>query len=1141
MIRAYWFRSGDGQRERVRPEGRPRRNPASRSLNGHRCHAPLFFALPTVLLVAALSFGLPRQSAARERDASSLSSTQSLKPGVETRFRLPAHKSTALSFRLALGQYTNLSIEQLDGLLQATLTDPSGNARPPVVLDAGRTSVIRLPIIANQGGTYSVSIACRVPLRGVCSGAISISTSRRVTVREREMARARRLLARAEWSRKKGDRRSWPEAIREYDEAIQVAKSLRDQDLLRAAVTGKARILIYELNNYKAGLEAAERAVAISPATGDRAGQALAWKTLAGAQYFAGDYSASIEAGNRALNLYRSTADEYWQGIVLGNLAYKYKETGETDEGLQAASSALKIARAIGDGYGIDFDLETAAALHLERGELQAAFEFYHEALDALHKQPYPYEAGAVWNGLGQLDIELDDSARARDALDKALEFSVKAHDTSGELLVLNNLGNLFLRQHDPAKALSYFRLGVERAQSLGLGPEQSFLLTGLGRAYAYTKQRDKALVSYQHGIALARKISQRNSEALAWQGLGDVEAKSGNRAAAAHAYKESYQFWQGEQNRGRMAVALASVARLDYQDGDLSPALSQIESALGLIESSRATLASRELRTSYFASSYDYYELAVAILERLNRLHPHRGYDVQAYDMAERARARTLLDTLERAHAARSAGVPAELAIRLQRIREQLDAAYARLADVNGSAPGTPRGMEQLNKRIEDLLRQSDDIEAQMRTSSARYDALAHGKPAQLAQVEAQLGAQAALLEYWVGKSDSYLWIVRSHSLLSFTLPRASKLRSKVDRFREALLARDQHPDGEGLIARHARVAAADARCEREAFALGQLLLGPALNLDGVHTLVIVPSGPLWLLPFAALRLPAQGSNTRAGSGHAEYAVARFRIVEEPSASVLLSLVERRHPGKRPLGVAIFADPVYNISDPRLQGHVLLAKDDSNSAPWTTATAWDSAAGMERLPRLAGSRTEALDIARLAGSKHFALYTGFAARPEAVRATDWSRYTIAHFATHAIVNADHPAFSGIVLSMVNRRGHREDGVLWLSNIYSLHMPVSLVVLSGCRTATGQPIPGEGIAGLSRAFFFAGAGRVVGSLWSIEDQQTSALMRNFYYGLLKSHLTAAESLRAAQLKMARTVRWRAPYFWAGFVLQGLPD
>ncbi|MGH9448777.1 MAG: hypothetical protein ACRD3O_24130, partial [Terriglobia bacterium] len=351
----------------------------------------------------------------------------------------------AYSFGLERGQYALISVEQSKGLLQAALVDPDRTKQTPVTLDEGKTSIIRLPVIAVQGGAYSIDVACRVPLRGMCGGTISISAPRPVSAEDRELAQARSLLARAEESRREGNRNTWPEALREYNQVIRAVKLLHRPELLRAALTGKARLLLFDLNHYQGAAATAALAAEVSSATGDLAGQALAWKTLGSARYYLGDYPGSRDAGKRALALYRSTGDEYWQGIVLGNLAYQDKETGDTDEGLVEASSALKIAQAIGDGYGIDFDLETLATLHLERGEMESAFEFYQRALDALQKQPYPDEADAVWNGLGELYTQLHDAGRAREALQNALYFSAKAHDTAGELEIVSNLGDLSL------------------------------------------------------------------------------------------------------------------------------------------------------------------------------------------------------------------------------------------------------------------------------------------------------------------------------------------------------------------------------------------------------------------------------------------------------------------------------------------------------------------------------------------------------------------------------------------------------------------------------------------------------------------------------------------------------------------------
>ena len=99
-------------------------------------------------------------------------------------------------------------------------------------------------------------------------------------------------------------------------------------------------------------------------------------------------------------------------------------------------------------------------------------------------------------------------------------------------------------------------------------------------------------------------------------------------------------------------------------------------------------------------------------------------------------------------------------------------------------------------------------------------------------------------------------------------------------------------------------------------------------------------------------------------------------------------------------------------------------------------------------------------------------------------------------------------------------------------------MDADLVVLSACRTALGKEIKGEGLVGLTRAFMYAGAPRVVASLWQVNDHATAELMTHFYQGILQQKLSPAAALRAAQRALSRDPRWREPYLWAGFVLQG---
>jgi CHAT domain-containing protein len=161
-----------------------------------------------------------------------------------------------------------------------------------------------------------------------------------------------------------------------------------------------------------------------------------------------------------------------------------------------------------------------------------------------------------------------------------------------------------------------------------------------------------------------------------------------------------------------------------------------------------------------------------------------------------------------------------------------------------------------------------------------------------------------------------------------------------------------------------------------------------------------------------------------------------------------------------------------------------------------------------------------------------------FAANRETARSSELGQYQIVHFATHSLINNKHPELSGIVLSLVDESGQPQDGFLRLHEIYNLKLGADLVVLSACQTALGKDIRGEGLIGLTRGFMYAGAPRVVATLWKVSDAATAEFMGRFYQNMLGKRLSPAAALRAAQLSMRQEKQWAAPYYWAGFVLQG---
>jgi CHAT domain-containing protein len=189
------------------------------------------------------------------------------------------------------------------------------------------------------------------------------------------------------------------------------------------------------------------------------------------------------------------------------------------------------------------------------------------------------------------------------------------------------------------------------------------------------------------------------------------------------------------------------------------------------------------------------------------------------------------------------------------------------------------------------------------------------------------------------------------------------------------------------------------------------------------------------------------------------------------------------------------------------------------------------------RFDRLRATRREAEGIVTLAREKSLKA-VDFQANRATATSAELSQYRLLHFATHGLLNSQHPELSGVVLSLVDEQGRPQDGFLRLHEIYNLKLGADLVVLSACQTALGKEIKGEGLVRLTRGFMYAGVPRVVASLWRVPDKATAELMKRFYQGMLREGLTPAAALRAAQVSLWKERRWRQPYYWAAFVLQG---
>ena len=306
--------------------------------------------------------------------------------------------------------------------------------------------------------------------------------------------------------------------------------------------------------------------------------------------------------------------------------------------------------------------------------------------------------------------------------------------------------------------------------------------------------------------------------------------------------------------------------------------------------------------------------------------------------------------------------------------------------------------------------------------------------------------------------------------------------------------------------------------------------MLGPVAAELKDKRLLIVSDGVLQFIPFAGLPDPVATDSRPLVIDH--------EVVITPSASVVALLRQETANRKpAPQALAVFADPVFSNDDPRVSiaqlAHSKPAEKDSAADVSRSMTE----SGLTSLRRLRFSRQEADEIARLANDAKLEA-VDFEANRKLATSAELSQYRVVHFATHGLINNQHPELSGIVLSLVDEKGQPQNGFLRLYDLYNLKLSADLVVLSACQTALGKEIKGEGLVGLTRGFMYAGAPRVVASLWQIDDRASAEFMKRFYQGMLVQKLRPAAALRAAQISMQKDKRWNAPHYWAAFTLQG---
>jgi CHAT domain-containing protein/Tfp pilus assembly protein PilF len=971
----------------------------------------------------------------------------------------------------------------------------------------------------------------------------------------------RALLLRA-WAQTFQQRADWASAEKHYQEAAAEAEKSAPNGLLLAGILVDAGQAAWQRRDVASAEKSFSQAMEIQqrPAPGSR-GLANSLNGLGVLAFNRGDLAKAEELNLQCLAIReKMNPGSYEVAVTLNNIGSLAAMRGDLAKADGYYRRVLDIEQKL---VPANPDLLFATLTNLgnvafKRRDLVKAEEYFRQSLSLREKlAPNTLEVAKSFNNLGNVAEARGDFPAAEECYRQALVIKEKLAPVSLEVAdSLSNLGLVALDRGDLAEAEEYQHKALllyEKLAPDGLGVAED--LTVLGNIAVSRRDLVHAEQYYQQALKLEERLSPTDIEVVAsLRELGNITRDLGDPARAEEYYRRALAIAEKIAPESKdYAETLAALAGTMLHKGQLDTAAPLFEKALNALEGQIRHLGGGEaIRSNFRAQHAGYYRDYMDLL--MQQKQPEKAFHV-----LERSRAQTLLEMLAEAHIDVHRGADQVLMEQEHSLEADINAKLERRLRLQ-SGKHTEEQTAAINKELEELFAQYDEVRGEIRTSSPSYAALTQPQALGVKEIEEQLlDADTLLLEYSLGEERSYVWAISVGSMTSYELPGRAEIEKTAGQVYDLLTARNRASQGETGPDRRARLANADKEFPAQAAALSRMVLGPLAAQLKTKRLLIVSDGALEYIPFALLPEPtvSQKDATLRSSRRSPPLVVGHEVISLPSASVL-AVLRLQMAGRKaaPKAVAVLADPVFAADDARVGAaqmqarggtgkgsHELDGKDErmhAGSSDTLTRSIADVAlsTGKLYLPRLRFTRQEAQAIMAVTPPEEGMEALDFRASRATATSPEITQYRMVHFATHGLLDSTHPELSGLVFSLVDEQGRPQKGFLDLADIYNLNLPADLVVLSACETGLGREVQGEGLVGLTRGFMYAGASRVVASSWKVDDVATAQLMGRFYRAMEKEGMRPAVALRQAQIEMWKQKDWKAPYYWAAFQMQG---
>ncbi len=850
--------------------------------------------------------------------------------------------------------------------------------------------------------------------------------------------------------RERGERQT---TLKIWQQALALAEAAGESPLVIAMHYNLCAVW-QELDNLDEAMQHCQASLTKAEVSGTKSNLAFANNALGGIAVRRGENEKAVAYFLKSSAQFNEVGNKLNELFSLQNLGLSYYALGNFTAALQAYSRSLPLAEALDNQANLAKGLARISSIHASLGNTKLALETAQRSLVLYEKLGLKAEIGKTFATISHTHAVAAD-------YEQALEYGLKglklAQETNDETATRNSL-------------------------------------ISVATAYLYLKKLPESEDYFQRALVLSEQQQQHDSITNCFLNLSKVYLKQGKDAeslkyadlAIRHSRQTGNQgyLWMSLQHSASALVALK-------QEGQ---ARTRFEEALAVLEALRENLAAGEnVRADFLAHRIEPYQNLTSLLMS-------QGKTAEAFQLAERAKARVLLDAMSAGQADISKAMTNDERRQQRRLRDELTNANSRLSRAAQAAKPNPQQLADLKVALEKARLDYESFQTRLYAAHPELRAQRGEAPIiKSEELAAMVGDKTALLEFVVVGQATYLFVITRSTfngskaapeIRAYTLPiKQEELTKQANEFRQQL-------------------ANLDLGFRASAKRLYELLLKPAAaQLSGKTQLVIVPDAALWELPFQALI---------AGD---RYLIENAAVSYAPSLTALREMQAQRK--QRGTGLLAFGNPAFNTETVE---RASIAKRD------------------EKLTPLPEAETEVKALAQLHGSTS-RVFIGTEAS-EARLKSEAASAGILHFATHGILNDAAPLYSHLALAAGDKAedGQKEDGLLEAWELLQMNLNADLAVLSACETARGKIGAGEGVIGLSWAMFVAGIPTTVVSQWKVESSSTRDLMVGFHRNLKgvgsKTGATKAESLRQSALSLLKKPATNHPFYWAGFVLIG---